>query len=310
MSRSDFAPRAARPGRAPWSPAVRLAAVGLVFGTAVAARAQTISPNTGSLGPSANGTNSAAVTFGPGAVTAGGDLSAVYDGTGAALTTVPFNASLNPASASPFSIEFWGRPTASDNDDAPVSNRVAAGNRSGWVFFQRVAGTGWNFRMYNGVGSGLGWDLTGGTSNLNAWSHVVATWDGSAATLYVNGVLADNTNDPAATGVYNANTSTASLILAQSDTGSPYTGSVDETAFYPSALTPAQVLAHFTAATSGTAGAYQSLVRSDGALLQLSNNPVPEPGTVVLTGAGALLVLGHRASRRRRLRGARQLSPS
>ena len=195
-----------------------------------------------------------------------------------------------------------------------MSNRVAAGNRSGWVFFQRDAATGWNFRMYNGVGSALGWDLTGGTATLNAWSHVVATWNGSAATLYVNGVLADNTNDPAATGVYNANpaSTSASLILAQSDTGSPYTGSVDETAFYGSALTPVQVLAHFNAASSGIAGAYHSLVRSDGSLLQLSNNPapVPEPGTAVLTGAGALLLLGHRALRRRKQRDAQQLSPS
>ena len=153
--------------------------------------------------------------------------------------------------------------------------------------------------MYNGVGSALGWDLTGGTATLNAWSHVVATWNGSAATLFVNGVLADNTNDPAATGVYNANpaSTSASLILAQSDTGSPYTGSVDETAFYGSALTPAQVLAHFNAASSGIARAYHSLVRSDGALLQLSNNPVPEPSAIALLGAGAMLLLRRRAPR-------------
>ena len=225
------------------------------------------------------------------------------------MTVVPFNAALNPSSASPFTIEFWGRPTASDNDDAPVSNRISAGNRSGWTFFMRDAGTGWNFRMYNGNGSGLGWDLTGGTATLNAWSHVVATWNGSAALLYVNGVLADNTNDPAATGVYNAS-SAANLIIAQTDSGSPYAGSVDETAFYASALTPLQVLNHFNAASSGTAGAYFSLIRSDGALLQLSNNPVPEPGTLVLTGAGAMLVLGHRALRRRRQRDAQQLSPA
>ena len=139
--------------------------------------------------------------------------------------------------------------------------------------------------MYNGVGSGLGWDLTGGTSNLNAWSHVVATWNGSAATLYVNGVLADNTNDPAATGVYNASNA-ADLILAATDTGSPYAGSVDETAFYGSALTPLQVLNHFNAASSGTAGAYHSLVRSDGALLQLSNNARPRTGDGRADGGG------------------------
>jgi len=267
----------------------------LLFGAA-AARATSVSPNTGSLGSSANATNSDGVTFGPGAVTAGGDLSAVYDGTAATRTVLTFQSALNPASPSPFSIEYWARPTASDNDDAPVSNRVSAGNRSGWVFFQRAAGTGWNFRMYNGVGSGLGWDLTGGSSNLNSWSHVVATWNGSSATLYVNGVLADNTNDPAATGVYNASGS-ADLILAATDSGSPYAGSVDETAFYGTALTPVQVLNHFNMASSGTAGAYQSLVRSDGALLQLSNN-APEPSAIGLLGAGATLLLRRRASRR------------
>jgi len=287
--------RAVSPDRKSRTSALWLAAVGLLFWVPVA-HATSVSPNTGSLGSSANGTNADGVTFGPGAVTAGGDLSAVYDGATASPTVVTFKSALNPPAASPFSIEFWGRPTASDNDDAPVSNRVSAGNRSGWVFFQRAAGTGWIFRLYKGVGWGLGWDLTGGTSNLNAWSHVVATWNGSAATLYVNGVLADNTNDPAATGVYNASGS-ADFILASTDSGSPYAGSVDETAFYASALTPTQVLTHFNTASSGTAGAYQSLVRSDGALLQLSNN-VPEPAAVGLLGAGATLLLRRRASRR------------
>ena len=256
-----------------------------------------VSYNTGSLGPAANGVNGDGVTTGPGAVSAGGDLSAVYDNVFGHNTVVPFQPGLNPASASPFSVEFWARPTASDNDDAPVSNRVAAGNRSGWVFFQRAADQGWNFRMYNGVGSGLGWDLTGGTSTLNDWSHVVATWSGSAATLYVNGALADASNDPAATGVYNASTA-ANFIVASSDTSSPFAGSVDEAAFYPSALTPEQIRSHFAAATTGAAGAYFSLVRADGALLQLSNNPVPEPSGLAALGVGAMLLLRRRGLRR------------
>jgi hypothetical protein len=274
-----------------------VAAVALLFGAATAAHAATVSPNTGSLGSAANGTNADAVTSGPGAVSAGGDLSAVYNGVTGTKTTVPFQPALNPARTSPFSIEFWANPTASDNDDAPVSNRISSGNRSGWTFFQRDAATGWNFRMYNGVGGGLGWDLTGGTSTLNSWSHVVATWDGSAAQLFVNGTLADATNDPAATGVYNAS-SAANFIVAMTDSGSPFTGSVDEAALYGTALTPAQILSHFTTATSGAAGAYQSLVRADGALLQLSNNPVPEPTSVALLGAGAALLLRRRTSRR------------
>jgi hypothetical protein len=261
-----------------------------VLGPTAATGATTISLNTGSLGPAANGTNADPVTFGPGAVTAGGDQTAIYDGVSGTNTIVPFQSALNPPSASPFSIEFWANPTTSDNDDSPVSNRISSGNRSGWVFFQRAAGTGWNFRMYNGVGSGLGWDLTGGTSNLGAWSHVVATWNGSAALLYVNGVLADNTNDPAASGTYNASNA-ANFILAMTDSGSPYNGSVDEAAFYNTALTPAQILNHFNLSTSPTPITYHSLIRADGALLQLSNN-VPEPSSaiVVLLAAGTTLL--------------------
>ncbi len=271
-----------------------VATIGLLF--AASAGATTVSPNTGSLGSAANGTNADTVTFGPGAVTAGGDQSAVYDGVSGTNTMVPFQSALNPASASPFTIEFWARPTGSDNDDAPVSNRVASGNRSGWVFFQRDAATGWNFRMYSGAGSALGWDLTGGTATLNAWSHVVATWNGSAAQLYVNGALADSTNDAAASGVYNASTA-ANFILAASDTGSPDAGSVDEAAFYPTALSAAQVLTHFTTASSPVAGAYQSLVRADGALLQLSNNAVPEPSSMLLLGAGGAVLFRRRLRR-------------
>jgi hypothetical protein len=227
-------------------------------------------------------------------VSAGDDLAAIYDGS---RTVVPYNPALNGDNENPFTIEFWAQPFASDGDDAPVSNRVAQGNRSGWVFFQRGGDIGWNLRMYNGNGGGLGWDLTGGTSTLDEWSHVVATWNGSAAELFVNGVLVDNENDPGANGVYNDSES-ANLIIAASDTGSPYRGSVDETAFYDKVLTPAQILNHFTTATGGAAGAYHNLVRSDGALLQLSNNVIPEPSAIGLLGAGAVLLLRRRSSRR------------
>src|SRR4051794_11882743 len=141
------------------------------------AAGQTVSTNTGSLGAAANGTNAASVTFGPGAVTTGGDQAAVYNNTNGTTTTVPFNSSLNPAAGSPFTIEFWAKPVTNDSDSAPVANRLsvsAPNNRSGWVFFERGnnpnnlgEAAGWNFRMYNGVSTGLGWDLTGGPAPLN-----------------------------------------------------------------------------------------------------------------------------------------------
>jgi hypothetical protein len=257
-------------------------------------QAATVSYNTGSLGSAADGTNADSVTFIDGVVLAGGDQAASYDGLGGTNTVVPFQPGLNPPSASPFTIEFWANPTNSDNDDAPVSNRVAAGDRSGWAFFQRAASTGWNFRMYDGVGSNLGWDLTGGTSPLNAWSHVVATWNGSVAQLFVNGALADSSNSGTASGVYNASDS-ANFIVASSDTGSPYTGALDEVAFYGSALSPAQILNHFNMVSSATPGAYHSTIVADGARLQLTNNnPIPEPASLGFLVLGGLALLRRR----------------
>lgn len=255
-----------------------------------AVNAATVSPNTGSLGSAANASNADTVSFVTGAVAAGGDQAAFYDESAGTSTSLAWQSAINPSAVTPFTIEFWANPTETDNDDAPVSNRIGTGNRSGWVFFQRDALTGWNFRMYNGIGSALGWDLTGGTAALNTWNHVVATWDGSAALLYVNGALADSVNASGLNGVYNAST-TANFLLATSDTSSLYKGALDETAFYTTALSSSQIADHYAAASSAVPGEYHDLVRSHGALLQLSNNAVPEPSALAFLGLGSLALL-------------------
>jgi len=263
---------------------------------ATSVNAATTSLNSGSLGAAANGTSTPGVVQGlPGPLAAAGDGAAGYSG--GERTTVAYHPELNPAASSPFTIEFWARPTASDNDDTPISNRYATGNRSGWTFFQREPNTGWNFRMYSGDGGNSGWDLTGGTSTLGVYSHVVATWTGSTAQLYVNGVLVDDTNAGGLSGIYNPNSASISPVLsigANFDGGSPSNAYIDEVAFYPTALTPAQIAAHYATAGSAVPGAYASLVKSDGALLYLQN--IPEPSSVLLLGVAAL---GGLARRRR-----------
>lgn len=244
------------------------------FLAATEAGAQTTSLNSGSLGSTGDGANTANVMLNlPGPLAAPGGFAVGY--AAGARTTVPYNPALNPVASTPFTIEFWAFPTASDNDDSPLANRIASGNRSGWAFFQRDAATGWNFRIYDGNGSALGWDLTGGTSTLNAWSHVVATWNGSAAELYVNGSLADDTNTDGLSGIYNVSTSAIFSVGALFDGGSPSTGSMDEVAFYAAALTPTQIANHFATAASPTPGVYSSLVIDDGAVVYLQNNPEP-----------------------------------
>ncbi|MGC3956422.1 MAG: LamG domain-containing protein [Verrucomicrobiota bacterium] len=244
--------------------------------------------NIGSLGAAGDGTHvNNVLVYQAGAVSVGPDYATTYDGAGA-HTTVPFNAALNPAAGSPFTIEFWAKPQASDNDDCPVFNRVSSGNRSGWAFFQRDAATGWNWRLYNGNGSAVGWDLTGGTATLDAWSHVVGVWDGTTAKLYVNGVDTGAANTGA--GGYAASTAAIFSVGAYDTGGTACTGSVDEVAFYPTALTDIQIQAHYNAALSPVPGTYyRSVILADGASLYLDQNPLQNWTAYNVGSVGAAL---------------------
>jgi hypothetical protein len=235
----------------------------------MAAAVPTTSYNTGSLGKLADGASTTGVVVDqPGAIAAYQDFSSSYSL--GDRTEIPFRPELNPSSGSPFTIEFWAKPTATDNADAPIGNRLGGNvNRSGWVFFQRA--TGWNLRMYNGNLTENGWDITGGPAPLNVWTHVVAVWSGTAAKLFVNGV--DVTSANAGPGGYNANTTEAFRVGALIDGDNGYAGSVDDVAFYPSALTLAQINTHYTTASSTVPGAYSSMVLADGAVLYLQQNP-------------------------------------
>lgn len=245
-------------------------ALAAIHATTPAAKANTICFNSGSLGiqGDASNTDTVGLSF-PGVVTAYGDFSTQYNVEGG-YTRLPHMSQVNPPLASdPFTIEFWAWPTNSDNDDAPVDNRIASGNRSGWAFFQRA--TGWNFRTYNGNGSATGFDITAGPATLNTWSHVVATWDGTNAKLYVNGVLSTAQN--LGSGGYSPSTTATLTIGALGDGSSPYNGRVDEIAFYGSALSAEKITAHYNTVSNGIAGAYSNMVKDDGAIVYYQQNP-------------------------------------
>lgn len=250
------------------------------FAIVSTASGNTICINSGSLGVAGNASNTDTVDLDqPGVVAAGGDFSTGYAGPERTdHSRLPYNPLLN--SSDPFTIEFWARPTLSNNDNAPVDNRIAGDNRSGWAFFQR--GTGWSLRMYNGNGRLIGFDLTGGTSTLGSWSHVVATWDGTIARLYVNGVFANVDNKGDGTPGYAPSTTATLTIGALGDDSSPFYGNVDEVAFYASALSAEKIAAHYTTVSSTVPGAYSNLVKADGALVYYQQNPA----TISIAEAG------------------------
>src|SRR5690606_32812084 len=127
------------------------------------------------------------------------------------------------------------------------------------------------------------------------WSHVVAVWTGSAALLYVNGTLADNSNLDGLDGGYVPNTAASVNAIfgvgALLNGATPYEGSVDEIAFYPTALMATQIAAHFEAAADPAPDAYSTLVKADGAIEYLQQNP-PMVKLAVVSGQPTVTFTG------------------
>src|SRR5262249_55885175 len=120
-------------------------------------------------------------------------------GFGGSKVEVPFNATLNPNGA--FSVEFWAKPSmvvtdvfctvASMNSDPAIGPSTNSNPRAGWLFYQTtnaVAGNEWQFRLGNASDYLDGNALRGGIITTGAWHYIVGTFDGSMASLYVNGV--------------------------------------------------------------------------------------------------------------------------
>jgi len=227
-----------------------------------------VATNKRTLGATGNGTHGPGVVHRvSGALVGNANAAASYGVGGTTHTFVPFRSALNPPSGSPFTIEYWAKPAVEVTDapgPCPLFNRVTPGNRSGWVFFQRSPTTGWNCRFYNGSGDSVGISLTGGTNAQGTWSHIVVVWTGSVATMYVNGALVAG---PTA-GVYNASTSAIFSVGSYDDgVSNPFNGAVDEVAFYSSALSGAQILAHYqNGSNAAPATLYSSLIATDGAI--------------------------------------------
>jgi hypothetical protein len=173
---------------------------------------------------------------------------------------IPFHPELSPAlpdgqHGAPFSAECWVMSTTHPADYAvPLSmfgsyaDPPPFNNASGWNFYQTGPPSGgtsfWVLNMKNGA------FLSAATVPiaLLQWYHLAVTFDGSTVTFYVNGVSRGTTSG--ITG-YFANPSHNGQIGAGANTGFlPFTGNVDEVAFYTNALSLAQVQSHYQTGTN------------------------------------------------------------
>ncbi|HEY3862522.1 MAG TPA: LamG-like jellyroll fold domain-containing protein [Verrucomicrobiae bacterium] len=215
--------------------------------------------NAGSLGSAGNGNYLGGSKHPyPGALAGSSDTAASFDGVSGRVS-VPFSSSLNTA---PFTAEAWLNPAAA-NTGTTLTCAYSCGDfgstRAGWLIYQ--GSTGWDFRMYNQLGTATALDLTGGGAPVpGKWYHVAVTFDGTIATLYVNGQLTTN-------GVptsYVPGTAGPLAVGCRADSTFFWNGAADEAAYYSSALSAGQILAHYQNGGNAARGtAYNTLILGD-----------------------------------------------
>lgn len=245
--------------------------------------------NAGSLGEAANGFYlGTAVHPGPSALASGAGSGLTTDGSAGSQVFVPYLPATHPAA--PFTIETWLNPAVehaagSGTLTCAISAGQFANPRTGWLIYQ--AENGWNLRMYDNKGTATSVNITGGGAPVaGTWYHVVATYDGAVARLYVNGAKVADANQtsyvPGASGGF--------AIGARADAAFWWNGSADEVALYGSVLSEADIAAHYANGTSASpATPYSNLVTSLNPLAYYSLNEAaytaPDPTTLPVAAA-------------------------
>jgi len=196
----------------------------------------------------------------PGAIVGNPDKSTQFSAASSQYLQVPYMADFNPQP--PFSLEFWAKADITACTTCPFGSLYRSGNNAaGWIFYMN--GGAWNFRMGNTTNNYSVNLSTTGTASTNQWYHVVGTYDGAVAILYVNGVQISSV----ATSAFEPNPVYGLGIGARGDNAFWFSGSVDEAAIYTNLLSSTDVANHYSNGTnSARTQSYSSLV--------LAKNPV------------------------------------
>jgi hypothetical protein len=212
--------------------------------------------NSGTLGAADNGVLTGFPTKQVTGAIGGTDKAVAFNGTSQWIQA-PYDANINKTN---FTVEAWLRPdlvAVPGGLTCAMSAMHSASPRSGWLIYQNASPTGWTFRTYNQAGSAPAINVTASTTVVaGTWYHLVATYDGTTARVYVNGVLlATQVN-----ASFVPNVDSPFSIGARSDNGFPWQGAADEVAYYGTVLSSAQVLANYNAGIAGNPSAYTTQI--------------------------------------------------
>ena len=268
------------------------------FDDGVATDDRDAAANLGSLGAAARAYWGSTTTRSvAGALTADANTAVRTAGTTTSAMSVPYQAGLNVQGS--FSVEAWLKiPAQSALSPCVLSSLHAADPRAGWTLIQGNSSQGFRFRTYNKNGVNSALTIGTGTIAINTWYHVVAVWDDTAkvAKIYQNGVLKATSSAVVpvapATRAFEANADAPLTLGMMPDSTVPWSGDLDEVAYYPAALTLTQVQAHYTNGTNaGRPIPYQDAVLADApaGYWRLGEGPfVPRSPLPVAANAGSL----------------------
>ncbi len=148
-----------------------------------------------------------------------------------------------------FSVELWAQANTQPTGGAylvPLADSSPYGGTT-------PDSGGWNFYQTPGPNSAWCFDLRPNSFLVYSpvvllqWTHLVATYDGANLTFYINGVSQGVTHD----ATFLANPGYDIYIGNGPNTGqTPFSGGVDEVAFYTNVLSAAQILNHYQVGTN------------------------------------------------------------
>jgi hypothetical protein len=174
----------------------------------------------------------------PGAIVGDPDTAVHLNGT----TMVAVGPPLGFPGVAAFSLEAWVKPDVVDTNYRAIVSSVAwpnGGHKVGYALWSRTSGVA--AERYSGTGA-VQTALDTAPLPTSAYSHVVATYDGSTLSVYVNGTLAGALLVPLSV----SNVQAPFEIGNETAVGfPPWMGNIDEVAVYAHALSAARVTEHY-----------------------------------------------------------------
>jgi concanavalin A-like lectin/glucanase superfamily protein len=203
-----------------------------------------------------------------GLLTGDPDTAVTFNGT-SQYADVPGAAAWTPST---FSLEIIARPSQLPDNRTIWSTQ---GLFTGWWLNTGPFG---GLRIHMGDGSAWRFDPDGPILNPGTTYHIVATYDGTNARIYLNGVLVSTS--PSVTMAPNNGANVMRFGAFSTGPGQYWPGTLDEASFYSAVLTPAQVQAHYQAVTTGS----QAMSSPTGVVAPVADSPPANTSVPVVSG--------------------------